>query len=73
MSVRIRDATLLLILSGLTTPALALIITFLWRYLLLASDFIWGSITLLLMWARGDALWLEARDNLLKPLARFGF
>ena len=67
-SLRIRDATLLVTLSHLTSPSIALVITLLWRYIVMSADLFWGGLTLLVMWFRGDGLWLEAKGLFLAPL-----
>lgn len=65
-STRLRDATVLVTLTGLTSPSAALIITFVWRYILLLNDFLWGFFALGILWLRGDELWKEAQSSLAK-------
>lgn len=69
-SFRLRDATLLLVLTDLTNPTLALVITFVWRYLLIISDLFWGIFVLFLMWFNNDRLWQEIQVNFLSPWQR---
>lgn len=66
-SFRLRDMTLLIMLSDFTNPAIALMITLLWRYLLIISDLFWGVFALFLMWMNNDRIWQEIQVNVLWP------
>jgi hypothetical protein len=66
-SPRLRDGVLLLVLSNLTSPSLGLIITLIWRYIILLNDYLWGGIAVGILWIRQDELWLKIRDTFMLP------
>jgi hypothetical protein len=61
VSIKLRDGTLLLILSDLTLPSVGLVITILWRYYLVSHDFFWGALMTGVLWLKKDKLWLDVR------------